>query len=49
MLVRDGERVVPVPPEGWPPQSEAHGFRVIDASTLESLTEGDAMLWRRCP
>lgn len=48
-LEPDGDRWVPVPPEGRPIDSEAHGFALVDPDTLESLTEGDTALWRRCP
>jgi hypothetical protein len=48
LLLEDG-RLVPLPPEGRPAQSEAHGFRVAGPDSLETLTEGDVALWRRCP
>ncbi|MEZ5669332.1 MAG: hypothetical protein R3F55_18235 [Alphaproteobacteria bacterium] len=49
ILIEEYDRLVPVPPEGRPPYSEAHGFAVVDADTLETLTEGDTARWRRCP
>lgn len=49
VLTLEGDRLVPVPPEGRPAQSEAHGFAVADMNTLQTLTEGDTALWRRCP
>lgn len=48
LVFADG-RLLPLPPEGAPAQSEAHGFRLAGPDTLESLTEGDIAEWRRCP
>jgi hypothetical protein len=49
ILLLEGARLVPLPPEGRPADSEVHGFRVAGPDSLETLTEGDATQWRRCP
>jgi hypothetical protein len=48
LLLEDG-RLVALAPEGRRGDSEAHGFRVAGPDSLETLTEGDLALWRRCP